>query len=151
MSDKLTPHFTLQEMTRSDYATRHGINNTAPADIVGNLTVTAEGLERIRALVASSITVQSGYRSPKVNAGVGGSTSSQHMKGEAADIVAPGYTPRELAERIVTARAAIEFDQLILEYPDANGWVHVSFVESREPRGQVLTKLSGKPYVSGLV
>lgn len=139
--DKLTPHFTLRELTRSEYAARHGLDNTPPAEIIPKLQHVAEGLERIRALIEAPISVQSGYRAPKVNAGVGGSNTSQHMKGEAADINAVGYSPRKLAELIRKAQAVVQFDQLLLECPDSQApWIHVSFVIDRAPRLQVLTK-----------
>lgn len=150
LDDKLSPHFTLRELIRSEYASRHELDNTPPGDIIPKLQVVAEGLERIRTLIGAPISVQSGYRAPKVNAGVGGSVTSQHMKGEAADINAVGYSPRSLAELVRKAQATIQFDQLILEYPDAGGWVHVSFVAGRAPRGQILTKRTGKPYEIGL-
>lgn len=148
--DRLSPHFSLREMIRSEYAARHDLDNTPPNAVIDKLIVVAEGLERIRAVVGVPIAVQSGYRSPRVNAGVGGAATSQHLKGEAADINAVGYKPRELAAKILKCQDAIRFDQLLLEFPDIGGWVHVSFVDGREPRGQVLTKLSGKPWMAGL-
>ena len=70
----------------------------------------------------------SGYRCPELNVAVGGATNSQHMAGQAADIVIPGLTRFDLARWI---EGALDFDQLILEFytPGApnSGWVHCSY------------------------
>lgn len=130
----LTAHFTLEELTSSEVGARKGLDNTPPPEIVPILTQTAQGLERIRTLVGQPLHVNSGYRSPKVNAAVGSHPGSQHTKGEAADIVCHGMTPKELAELIVVERVNLGVDQVILEFGQ---WVHVSFTES--PRHAVLT------------
>lgn len=130
----LTAHFTLEEMTRSEVAARKGLDNTPPLEIVPVLTQTAQGLERIRTLIGKPLHVNSAYRSLKVNAAVGSHPGSQHCKGEAADIVCPGMTPKELAELIVAERVNLGVDQVILEFGQ---WVHVSFTEN--PRHAVLT------------
>ena len=81
-------------------------------------------LDPIRRMWGRPIIVNSGYRCPKLNAAVGGSATSQHMKGEAADITAGDPTKnKELFDMI--ERSAIPFDQLI----DEKGyrWIHVSY------------------------
>lgn len=130
----LTEHFTLEEMTYSQTASRCGIDNTPPPGIVEELTLTCEMLERVReALGDCSILVTSGYRCPELNAACGGSSTSQHMFGQAADFYAPDFgTPKEVCEAIMAA--GIIYDQLIWEYGD---WVHMS--QSAEPRMMALT------------
>ena len=86
---QLTKHFTLAELTNSSTAQRLGLSNTAPPEIVPRLLRTAEMLERIRATLGVPVIVTSGYRAPAVNRAVGGVTSSDHIQGHAADIVAP--------------------------------------------------------------
>lgn len=134
----LTPHFTLDEMTYSETALRLGLDNTPNADALAALTRTCEGLERIRALAQRPIFVTSGYRAPAVNLKVGGQANSQHMKGEAADIVCRSLgAPIMLAALVNDNLAALGVDQLILEF---GRWTHVSFPPpGRAPRGEVLT------------
>ncbi len=129
----LSPHFTLDELTVSQEAARRGLDNTPPAAALEALKRTAMGLESVRMrLGGAPILVSSGYRSPAVNAAVGGSKSSQHMQGEAADFTAPRFgTPRAIVDALVDSD--VPYDQLILEF---GRWVHVSF--SQHPRRQAL-------------
>lgn len=74
------------------------------------------GLERVRAVLGCPILISSGYRSPKLNAAIGGARNSQHCKGEAADFIAPGFgSPMEVCKEIVKHQESIQFDQLIHE------------------------------------
>jgi hypothetical protein len=129
---QLTEHFSLEELTHSDIGTRKGIDNTPDVDAVENLKVLARTMEQIRGLLGHPIHVNSGYRGPKLNSAVGGSKTSAHMEGLAADFVCPSFgTPKEIAVEI--AASDIAFDQLIEE----GTWVHIS-VDPRMRR-QVLT------------
>jgi hypothetical protein len=140
----LTAHFTLAELTLSQTATRRGIDNTPDAQAMDNLRRLAATLENIRALVGKPVIVSSGYRNEAVNRAVGGSKSSAHMSGLAADINVPGVSPETLA-RIIKA-SSIQYDQLILEY---DRWVHVGLAD--EPRMQLLTIRHGTGYMKGIV
>jgi uncharacterized protein YcbK (DUF882 family) len=100
------------------------------------------------------VKVNSGYRHPLVNAKVGGSATSDHCKGYAADIEIPGIANADLAEWIV---ANLQFTQIILEFytpgvPDS-GWVHVSYVpENLKKQALTAMKQNGKTvYLPGLV
>jgi zinc D-Ala-D-Ala carboxypeptidase len=120
---KLSPHFTLEEMIFSQYAVRHGIDNNPSIEQIENLRALCINLlEPLRELVSRPITVTSGYRSPLVNRGIGGSATSQHMEGRAADIIVQGLTIQELYERIRDSQ--LPYDQLIQEF---DSWVHVSY------------------------
>ncbi len=125
-----------------------GLDNTPTSAIVTNLTRLAQKLELVRSLLESNpVSVTSAYRSPQVNAGIGGSSTSAHMTGNAADILVPGYgRPVEVVKALRHRMFELDFDQIILEYPDApsGGWCHVGF--ATRPRGQVLIKRAGKPY-----
>ena len=79
----LTPHFTLAELTASATGQRLGIDNTPPPEHLAKLTLTAEMLERVRALLQTPVIVTSGYRSMRLNVAVGGVTSSDHARGQA--------------------------------------------------------------------
>lgn len=146
----LSSHFTLAEMTYSETAKKHSIDNTPPPEAVKNMQALCEEvLEPIRALVGKPITINSGYRCLALNRLLGSKDSSQHVKGEAADIECPGVSNLELAWLIF--KSTIFLDQLILENykpgDPASGWVHVS--TAIKLRRQALTFAGGK-YIAGL-
>jgi zinc D-Ala-D-Ala carboxypeptidase len=151
----LTENFTLSEMTKSETALRYDMDNSPPQEITSNLQALAvHVLQPVRDHFARGVKVNSGYRSPDVNAKVGGSKTSDHCKGMAADIEIPGVPNAELAEWI---RSNLLFTQVILEFytqgvPDS-GWVHVSY-DHEDLKKQALTavKEDGKTvYLQGLV
>jgi len=151
----LTENFTLSEMTKSETALRHDMDNSPPQEITSNLQALAvHVLQPVRDHYGKGVKVNSGYRSPDVNAKVGGSRTSDHCRGMAADIEIPGVPNHELAEWI---RSNLLFTQVILEFytqgvPDS-GWVHVSY-DHENLKKQALTavKEDGKTvYLQGLV
>lgn len=151
---KLTNNFTLEELTKSETALRKGLDNTPTVEVVENLKTLAEKvLQPVRDHFARGVKVNSGYRAPEINAAVGGSKTSDHCLGMAADIEIPGLPNAELAEWI---EANLEYTQLILEFyiqgvPDS-GWVHVSY-DPKNLKKQSLTaiKREGKTvYLPGL-
>lgn len=131
----LSPHFTLEELTRSQYAARMGLSNDPDTSIILNLKRLAGLLEQVREELGKPIIVSSGYRSPALNAAIGGSKQSQHMFGCAADIRALGMSPDDLMMSITGSD--IKYDQLIREY---DSWVHISVPNRPElkPRMQRL-------------
>lgn len=132
----LSEHFTLAEMTQSQTAARKDIDNTPNGMIVVALRGLCENvLEPIRARFGP-VRISSGYRSPKLNRAIGGAATSQHCKGEAADLTVPGVSNIEVAQWIMNT---LRYDQLILEYPPA-GWVHVSW----RPAGRRCEELTAK-------
>lgn len=145
----LTRNFALEEFTRSDAARRLGIANNPTPQIVWNLRMTALGLEQVRraAVRGRAVRVLSGYRCPAVNAAVGGSPTSSHLTGFAADIAVDGMSAMGLAQAI--RDSGIAFDQLILE--TSRGVVHIGF--GPEMRQQVLTQrgAAGSAFQLGLV
>lgn len=152
----LTPHFSLEELTFSETATRLGINNTPNPGVVANLTLTAQGLEQVRELLNSNaIRISSGYRCEVLEKVICEKAYKKwctnhskiindqswaeyfalksHSKGEAADFTCPTQgTPEQIVRRIRDSR--IDYDQLICEF---SSWVHISF--SDHPRRQTLT------------
>jgi uncharacterized protein YcbK (DUF882 family) len=120
-------YFTIRELTKSATAERKGINNDPSIQVVKNLTALIEKvLDPLREAYGKPIIVTSGYRCERLNRAVGGAASSQHVKGEAADIRSVQDTPEEnkkLFDLIVKMK--LPFDQLINEY--GYDWVHVSF------------------------
>ena len=152
---QLTKNFSLHELTKSETALRYDMDNTPGAVEIANLTELAgKVLQPIRDHYQKGVKINSGFRHPEVNAKVGGSKTSDHCKGQAADIEIPGVPNAELAEWI---KDNLEFRQLILEFytpgiPDS-GWVHVSY-DPGNLKKQVMTatKQGGKTvYLPGLV
>ena len=150
----LSANFTLKELTKSDTATRLGLDNTPDDEALENLKTLCEMvLQPVREHFGKSVTVNSGYRSPESNAAVGGSKTSDHCKGQAADIEIDGLPNPELAQWIMDN---LDYTQLILEFytqgQPNSGWVHVSY-DPNNLKKQELTavKVAGKiQYLNGL-
>lgn len=120
----LTDHFTLEEMTQSDTATRLGIDNTPTKEALTNLKTLAEGLEHVRTkLNGNSIRVSSGYRSLGLNRTLRSKDTSHHVMGLAADFTCPRFGNVDDVMRTIS-ESGIEFEQLIKEF---DSWIHISF------------------------
>lgn len=133
---KLSENFTLEEMTVSRTAVMREIDNTPSKKTIENLKKTCEVLEAVRRLLGVPVIITSGYRAPLLNKAVGGSEHSAHMRGFAADFIAPGYgSPYAVAQAI--KESGIKYDQLIHEY---GNWVHLGLSEDPDMwRSQDLT------------
>lgn len=144
MPDRLSPHFTLRELARTDHR-KHADANLAAAsepEVRARLGALASTLlEPIRVHFGKPVVIHSGFRSPALNKAIGGSKTSQHMKGEAADFHVVGVPLREVWEWV--ARSALPFGQLLLEgYVGGEpSWIHLSLgAPYRDPSkcGQVM-------------
>jgi zinc D-Ala-D-Ala carboxypeptidase len=152
---QLTANFSLHELTKSETALRMGFDNTPGDAETESLRLLCEKvLQPVRDHYGKGVKVNSGFRSPESNAAVGGSKTSDHCKGQAADIEIPGVPNAELAQWIMDN---LEYTQLILEFytpgiPDS-GWVHVSYdPDNLKKQELTATKVAGKTtYLSGLV
>ena len=150
---KLSANFTVDELCKSEVAIRRSIDNTPTETIISNLqALVLNVLQPIRNSLGP-ITINSGYRSPAVNVAVGGSPTSDHCLGMAADIEIAGYDNKMLAKFI---EQNFKFTQLILEFYEdgqtSSGWVHVSF-DSNDLKCQCLraVKQNGKTvYLKGI-
>ena len=149
---KLTAHFDLSEFTRSESAKREGLDNTPTAEHLENLkTLCEKVLEPIR-LKYGSINISSGYRGKMLNHFIGGSVSSDHCVGRAADIdmddMGSGITNTEIFNYI---KDNLDYDQLIWEFgtKEKPDWVHVGY-RGKDNRKQTLraTKVNGKSHYS---
>lgn len=126
---RLSKNFTLAELTKSEAALRKGLDNTPSLTVIDNLQALVDNvLQPVREHFKLAVKVNSGYRSPEINEAVGGSKTSDHCKGMAADIEIPGVSNYMLALWI---SQNLKYTQLILEFytpgvPDS-GWVHVSY------------------------
>ena len=119
----LSPHFTLQEMERSQTVIRHGtINKVDARQTKALMDLCMNVFEPLQSLVRKFTNIQLGLRNPIVNSLVGGSTTSQHIKGQAADINVEGITSSELFDLI--RNSSLPYDQVIDEF---SSWVHISY------------------------
>ena len=149
---KLSPNFSLAEQCKSQTAVRRGIDNTADSpSILESLTNLAVNiLQPIREHYDIPYTPSSGFRSDALNEAIGGSKTSQHSRGQAADIEIPTVDNATLAQWIIDN---LEWDQLILEFykkgEPTSGWVHVSY-NAEGNRKEILT-YDGKSYQKGLI
>jgi len=121
------PHFSQSELVFSQTAVRTGIDNDIPERLEPNLIRLSWWLETLREILGKPIIVSSGYRSPELNARIGGSKSSAHMQGLAADINVSGMAPFDLANLIVSEMGDTGYDQVIHEF---GRWVHVGLSDS---------------------
>ena len=151
----LSKNFTLNEYVKSQTALRKGIDNSIESTehLEAAEALFADVVQKVRDHFGPTI-ITSGYRSPALNEAIGGSSNSQHCKGEAVDIEVPGISTVDLAKWIENN---LLFDQLILEFytpgiPDS-GWVHVSYRDTEDNRMQTLTatRVDGKvQYTTGI-
>ena len=146
---KLSQNFSLSEMLKSGTAIRLGIDNYPSNDEIDKLEALAVNVLQPIRDEFGSMRINSGYRCLELNRALGSKDSSQHRKGEAADLEKNGVSNFELAQWI---EDNLDFDQLILEFwydeydnknnPDGDinaGWVHVSYKDDGTNRNQVLT------------
>jgi hypothetical protein len=142
-------------MSKSETALRMGFDNTPTKEAEAHLKLLCDNiLQPVRNHYGKGVKINSAYRSPESNAAVGGSKTSDHCKGMAADIEIPGVANADLAEYI---KNNYKFTQLILEFytpgiPDS-GWVHVSYdPDNLKKQCLTATKQNGKTvYLPGLV
>ena len=137
---KISPHFTLGELCKSQTAERMGIDNSPNKSQLECLTLVAQRvLEPVREHFGKPFAPNSGFRCLELNSAIGSSSKSQHCKGQAIDFDIPGTSNEEVARWI---KETISYDQLILEFYDGvdpnSGWVHVSYVSEEANRREAL-------------
>ena len=120
---KLTEHFDYEELIASDTAKLGGIYNVPDDRQAACLALLAvEVLEPARQAYGKPIRVTSGYRSERLNKAVGGKPNSQHLRGQATDLVCD-----DLEELYDIIQAQGNYDQLLLESNGKSKWIHVSY------------------------
>jgi hypothetical protein len=136
---KLTPNFTLEELTLSQTAARQGWHNVPlpHSDARNNLQRMAETMEKVRTILGDKpILISSGFRGGKVNTAVGGSKNSAHMSGLAVDFICPSFgKPLAICKTLKPHMRDLGIDQLIHEF---DAWVHLG-LSAGEPRHMALT------------
>lgn len=142
----ISPHFAISEVSHSNYAILHGIDNTMPDAYFSNAQNLARYvLEPIRMHFGIPFSPESWYRCERLNNGVGGAKNSDHLIAAAADLIIPKVSLMALAEYV---RDNLDFDQLILE-KKGMGWVHVSY-KRNDNRREVLRNEGDGIYLHGL-
>jgi len=136
----ISKHISEKEATKSVTALRLGIDNTPDGDTLNNMRVLAEKVfEPLREWVGGPIKINSFYRSSALNEAIGGSTRSQHCKGQAMDIddIYNHKTNKEMFEWI---KENLDFDQMIYEFGSESNpdWVHISYVSEEKNRNRIL-------------
>lgn len=135
----LTKNFTLEEMSHSETALAHGLNNQIPLQYIANLKSLATNvLQPLRDHIGQPVKVTSGYRTPALNHLVGGASTSQHLTGHAADIRGPSGNKLTHMRWFVWMMDNLAYDQLIWE--KGGQWIHVSYRSDGKNRQQVLLK-----------
>ena len=133
-------YFTIDELCASDTARRRGIDNSPTQEAIANLTKLRDRvLNPARESLGSTIYVNSGYRSPALNAAVGGTSSSQHLEGEAADITTKSRKKNQKLFAIIVQQG--NYDQLIWE--GDGSWIHVSYREGGNRRSILAQNTNG--------
>ena len=151
---KLSENFTLDELTKSQEATRLGIENIPNEEQIQNLKILCEKiLQPLRDYYGMPLSISSGYRSVALCETIGSSAKSQHTKGQAADFEIFGVANKDIADFIVKN---FEYDQCILEFWNENepnsGWVHCSYsIEGNRKQYLKAQKVSGKIVYSPMV
>jgi uncharacterized protein YcbK (DUF882 family) len=144
---QLSPHFSLAELTRTS---RDIPNEPDDAALTRLRLLCSEVLEPIRLLWGVPIRINSGFRSAAVNAAIGGAKGSQHLRGEAADVVPVGMSAEKAMEMLAKAVARGELPKLGQGIIYASGFLHVSIDIATKPRQQLLRSSaaggSGGPY-----
>lgn len=125
---RISKHISFDEATKSITAIRRGIHNVPSAEILANMKLVAEQcFEPLREWYGKPIRINSFYRSAALNTAVGGSRTSDHVKGMAIDLDTPSNA--ENKKLFDWLKDNVEFTQLIWEYGDKSGpdWVHISY------------------------
>ena len=136
----ISKHISDREGVYSITATRRGIDNTPSKEHLENMKLLAEKIfEPLRKWVGGPIRINSFYRGTELNKAIGGSSKSQHCKGQAMDIDDTGCHKTN-AEMYAWIKDNVDFDQMIWEFGDDENpnWVHVSYVSPEENRNRCL-------------
>lgn len=135
---QLSEHFSLEELIFSEVALRKGLDNVPPMTEAANLARLCHTLlEPVRDLLGAPLRIHSGYRSAAVNAAVGGTSSSAHMEGRAADFVPIDLPLLNAFHALRTS--PLPFDQIIQEC-GPSGWIHIAIArEGENPRREMLS------------
>ena len=133
---KLTQNFTLNELVYSATAEANKIDNRPSVPVISNLqAVCTNVLQPFRDALGCPIIITSGFRCAELNKRIGGAANSQHLYGQAADLVVP---QKDLKEVFNYIKAKLPYDQLLYEYNKTDRWIHVSYRTDGKNRKQAI-------------
>ena len=144
--DNISKHISYKEAIRSNTALRRGIDNVPDEGELKNMQLIAEKVfEPLRAWVGGPIKINSFFRSVELNKAIGGSSKSQHCKGQAVDLD-DTFGRKTNAEMYNYIKENLDFDQIIWEFGDDSNpsWVHLSYVSEEENRNRCLLAYKDK-------
>lgn len=132
----LTENFTLNELVYSATAEKNKIDNRPSVQVVANLKALCENvLQPLRNALGCPIVITSGFRCAFLNKKVGGQSNSQHLIGQAADLVVPQKNLKDVFNYI---KSHLNYDQLLYEYSKTDKWIHVSYRNDGHNRKQAI-------------
>lgn len=131
---KLTANFTLNELTYSVTAEANKIDNRPSVQVIANLKTLCENvLQPLRDNLGVPVKITSGFRCAQLNKKVKGSPNSQHLTGQAADLIIP---QKNLRDVYLWMKSHLQYDQLLYEYSNSDKWIHVSYRSDGHNRRQ---------------
>ena len=142
----ISKHISYKEGVYSTTATRKGIDNTPNNEQLENMELIADNVfEPLRTYVGGPIKINSFFRCPELNTAIGGSSKSQHCKGQAIDID-DTFGRMTNAEMYHWIKEYLDFDQMIWEFGDDDNpnWVHISYVSEEDNRNRCLKAYKDK-------
>ena len=142
----ISKHISDREGVYSTTAMRRGLDNTPDGEQLDNMKLLAEKVfEPLREWVGGPIRINSFFRGPELNTAIGGSSKSQHCKGQAVDIDDGGCNKTN-AQMYKYIKDELEFDQMIWEFGDDKNpnWVHISYVSEDANRNRCLKAYKDK-------
>ena len=133
----LTAHFTLEEMTKSNYAEKNNISNTPSQMAIDNLMMLCVLiLEPLRSALGKPIKINSGFRCKQLNSAVGGVPDSHHLQGLAADI--DFKDEKTLKQMLQILKSNTHLDRALVERSKSSKWLHVQLpLKGRPPRHRI--------------
>ena len=133
---KLTQNFTLNELIYSATAEANKIDNRPSVPVISNLRALCTNvLQPLRDALGCPIVITSGFRCAELNKRIGGAANSQHLYGQAADLVVPTKNLKEVFNYI---KINLPYDQLLYEYNKTDRWIHVSYRTDGKNRKQAI-------------
>ena len=143
MSIQITQHFSLDELTTTNRVKYKDKNYKYGLSKLTQMNILAHFAEQVRLIVGCPMKITSGIRCEELNVVVGGSKTSQHLKGEAIDFIPTKIKIQTAFNKI--RKSSLEFGQLIIENDGKSEWLHISIGIKR----QVLKYDNGKYSVIG--
>ncbi len=143
----LSKNLKLNEVTKSQTAIRKGIDNDPTPEHLENLKLVAENIfQKIRDHFEVPIGVSSGYRSEELNSAIGGSSTSQHCKGQALDLDADIYGKIDNFQLFDYIVENLDYDQIIMEFiqNDKPAWIHVSYKSEGNRKSKLIAYKDAK-------